>query len=223
MFVSDWMTKQVVTVVPGDSVSHALHAMREKGFKHLPVVRDGAVLGVISDRDIKRFCPSSATSLDIHEINYLLAKAKVKDAMGKHLVTTTADTPVEQAALVLFEKSIGCLPVVDGDVLVGILTDRDIFRALVDITGVRHGGHRICVTIADAPGTIRTVADIVRRHGFGLRGILTSYEGVPAGSRQLVIRTDVAGDVAALRVELEATYPAVRINLQDTVTGKQAG
>jgi len=212
MFVADWMTKQVVTVVPDDSISHALHAMREKGFKHLPVVRDGAVLGVISDRDIKTFSPSTATGLDIYEMNYLLAKATVKDAMGKHLVTTTADTPLEEAALVLFEKNIGCLPVVEGDVLVGILTDRDIFRALVDITGVRHGGHRICVTIADSPGTIREVTDIVRRHGFSLRGILTSYEGVPKGSRQLVIRTGTTGDFGALRSELEAAYSSVRIN-----------
>ena len=81
----------------------------------------------------------------------------------------------------LFEKNIGCLPVVEGDVLVGIISDRDIFRALVDITGVRHGGHRICVTVADRPGTIREVTDIVRRHGFHLRGILSSYEGVPKG------------------------------------------
>jgi len=212
MFVADWMTRQVVTVVPGDSVSHAMHAMRERGFKHLPVVRDGAVVGVISDRDIKTYSPSAATGLDIYEMNYLLAKATVQDAMGKHLVTTTADTPIEDAALVLFEKNIGCLPVVDGDVLIGIITDRDIFRALVDITGVRHGGHRICVTIADSPGTIREVADIVRRHGFGLRGILTSYEGVPKGSRQLVIRTSTAGDFAALRSELEAAYSSVRIN-----------
>jgi acetoin utilization protein AcuB len=212
MFVADWMTKQVVTVVPDDSVSHAMHAMRERGFKHLPVVRDGAVLGVISDRDIKTYSPSTATGLDIYEMNYLLSKATVQDAMGKHLVTTTADTPIEEAALVLFDKNIGSLPVVEGDVLIGIITDRDIFRALVDITGVRHGGHRICVTIADSPGTIREVADIVRRHGFSLRGILTSYEGVPKGLRQLVIRTSTTGDFAALQTELEAAYKAVRIN-----------
>jgi acetoin utilization protein AcuB len=218
MFVADWMTRQVVTVVPGDSVSHALHAMREKGFKHLPVVHDGAVIGVISDRDIRSYYPSAATSLDVFEMNYLLAKATVKDAMGRHLVTTTADTPVEEAALLLFEKNIGCLPVVEGAVLVGILTDRDIFRALVDITGVRHGGHRICVTIADTPGTIREVADIVRRHGFGLRSILTSYEGVEQGFRQLVLRTDAAGDAAALRTELESAYPSARLNLQDATT-----
>jgi len=212
MFVADWMTKQVVTVVPDDSVSHAMHAMRERGIKHLPVVRDGAVLGIISDRDIKTYSPSAATGLDIYEMNYLLAKATVRDAMGKTLTTTTADTPVEEAALVMYENNIGCLPVVEGDVLVGIITDRDIFRALVDITGVRHGGHRICVTIADSPGTIREVADIVRRHGFSLRGILSSYEGVPQGLRRLVIRTSVEGDFAGLRADLEAAYKVVRIN-----------
>jgi acetoin utilization protein AcuB len=212
MFVADWMTKQVVTVVPDDSVSRAIRAMREREIKHLPVVRDGAVIGVISDRDIKTFSPSTATGLDIYEMNYLLSKATVRDAMGKHLVTTTADTPIEDAALVMFERNIGCLPVVDGNVLVGIITDRDIFRALVDITGVRHGGHRICVTIADSPGTIREVADIVRRHGFSLRGILTSYEGVRKGLRRVVIRTTPEGDFAALRADLEAAYEAVRIN-----------
>jgi acetoin utilization protein AcuB len=211
MFVADWMTRQVVTVVPDDSVSHAMNAMRERGIKHLPVMRDGAVVGVISDRDIKTFTPSKATGLDIYEINYLLAKATVKDAMGTRLRTTTADTPVEEAALLMFEKNIGCLPVVEGDVLVGIITDRDIFRALVDITGVRHGGHRICVTVADAPGTIREITDVVRHHGFHLRGILSSYEGMAKGARRVVVRTSTDGNFEALRADLEKTYTAVKI------------
>jgi acetoin utilization protein AcuB len=212
MFVADWMTKRVVSVAPDDSISQAMHAMRERGIKHLPVLRGGAVVGVISDRDIKAFCPSKATGLDIYEINYLLAKATVKDAMGPYLTTTTPATPVEEAALVMFENNVGCLPVLEGDVLVGIISDRDIFRALVDITGVRHGGHRICVTVADNPGTIRELTDIVRRHGFHLRGILTSYEGVPKSSRRVVIRTSTEGDFPALRADLEAAYTAVRIN-----------
>jgi acetoin utilization protein AcuB len=211
MFVADWMTRQVVTVGPDDSVSHAMHLMRERGIKHLPVLRGGAVIGVISDRDIKAFCPSKATALDVYEINYLLAKAVVKDAMGRRLTTTAPQTPVEEAALVLLDGNIGCLPVVDGGALVGIISDRDIFRALVDITGVRHGGHRICVTVEDRPGSIREVTDIVRRHGFHLHGILTSYEGVPKGSRQVVVRTDTAGDYDALRADLEGAYSFVSV------------
>ena len=211
MFVADWMTRQVVTVGPGDSISHALHLMRDKGIKHLPVLEGGRLVGVISDRDIKAYCPSKATALDVYEINYLLAKAVVKDAMGRQPTTTTPDTPVEAAALVMLENDIGCLPVLEGDVLVGIISDRDIFRSLVDITGVRHGGHRICVTVADSPGTIRGVTDRVRASGFHIQGILSSYEGVAKGSRRVVVRTDTAGDFAALRAELERAYSFVKI------------
>lgn len=212
MFVADWMTKQVVTIGPDESVSHAMHLMKERKIKHLPVVRGGEVVGVISDRDIKAFAPSKATSLDVYEINYLLAKAVVKDAMGAKLTTTTPDTPVEEAALVMLDGDIGCLPVLEGAVLVGIISDRDIFRSLVDITGVRHGGHRVCVTVADSPGTIRELADIVRSAGFHMHGILSSYEGVAKGSRRVVVRTDTAGDFAALRAALERAYSFVKIS-----------
>lgn len=211
MFVADWMTRQVVTVVPDDSVARAMHLMLERGVKHLPVVRDGAVVGVISDRDIRAYTPSKATALDIYEINYLLAKAKVKDAMGVRLKTTTPETPIEEAALLLLENGIGCLPVVEGGVLVGIISDQDFFRALVDITGARHGGHRVCITVADRPGSIREVTDLIRGHGFNLQGILTSYEKVPQGSRSVVIRTGTEGDFEAMRADLERTDSSVRI------------
>ena len=211
MFVADWMTREVVTVGPDDSVAHAMHLMRDKGIKHLPVLRDGRLAGVISDRDIKAFTPSKATSLDVYEINYLLAKATVKEAMGATLTTTTPEAPVEEAALVMLDGNIGCLPVLKGDALVGIISDRDIFRSLVDITGVRRGGHRICVTVADRPGTIREVTDIVRGDGFHLQGILTSYAGVPKGSRRVVIRTDTDGDFETLRTDLQRVYSYVAI------------
>jgi acetoin utilization protein AcuB len=102
--------------------------------------------------------------------------------------------------------------VVEGDVLVGIISDRDIFRALVDITGVRHGGHRVCVTVPDSPGSIREVTDVIRRHGFRLHGLLTSYEKVPQGFRSVVIRTGTEGDFEAMRIDLEKKYSSVRIN-----------
>jgi acetoin utilization protein AcuB len=131
--------------------------------------------------------------------------------MGVLLTTTTPDTPVEVAALTMLEGNIGCLPVLEGEVLVGIISDRDIFRALVDITGVRHGGHRVCLTVADRPGSIRQVTDLIRSHGFGLQGILTSYEKVPHGSRRVVIRTSTEGDFEAMRADLEKAYSSVRI------------
>ena len=211
MFVTDWMTKQVVTVTPESSVSDALHLMKEKRIKHLPVVKDGRLAGMLSDRDVKAYSPSKATTLDVYELHYLLAKAKVSEAMSHETVTAEPFTPVEEAARVMLEKNVGCLPVLEGDLLVGIISDRDIFRALVDISGVRHGGHRICLTVEDRPGSIREVTDVVRRHGFHLQGLLTSYEGLPAGARRVVVRTTPEGDFAALRAELEGAFKHVRI------------
>ncbi|MBK6735460.1 MAG: CBS domain-containing protein [bacterium] len=212
MFVADWMTRQVITADPQESVLHAMHVMRDRGIKHLPVVKDGKLVGVISDRDIKAYCPSKATALDVYEINYLLSKASVREAMGARLLTIAPDAPVEDAALMMLDENVGCLPVVAGETLAGIISDRDIFRALVDISGVRHGGHRICVIIADRPGTVKEVADIIRKHGFHLRGIMTSYEGVAAGSRRAVIRTTNEADFAPLRAELEKTYGSASIS-----------
>ena len=202
MFVSDWMTKAVFTVTPESSVSDALHLMKEKRVKHLPVVKDGGLAGMISDRDVRAYSPSKATTLDVYEVHYLLAKAKVAEAMTRAAVTAQPDTPVEEAARLMLEKNVGALPVLEGDVLVGIISDRDIFRALVDISGVRHGGHRICVLLEDRPGSIRDVTDIARKHGFHIQGLLTSYEGVPAGKRRVVVRTSAEGDFEALKADL---------------------
>ena len=211
MFVSDWMTKKVITVGPDDYLSEAITLMKEKNIKHLPVVKSGRLRGIISDRDIKEYTPSKATCLDVYELHYLLAKTKIKDLMIAKVITTSPDTPVEEAAMVLLDRNIDCLPVLDGGSLVGIISDRDIFHALVDITGVRHGGHRICVTIEDRPGSIREVADIIRKHGFHLQGILTSYEGVREGYRKVMIRTTEMGDFRGLREDLLENYRNVQI------------
>ena len=98
----------------------------------------------------------------------------------------------------------------DGD-LAGIISDKDIYRALVDITGVRHGGNRICVTIEDRAGSIKEVADIIRKHNFRLQGILTSYEGVKDGYRRVVIRTKGKGDFNSLKAEIENAFRSCQI------------
>ncbi|MGO9611421.1 MAG: CBS and ACT domain-containing protein [Dissulfurispiraceae bacterium] len=203
MFVSDWMTKIVFTVTPDEHVSDAVKLMKEVGIKHLPVVKDERLKGIISDRDIKEFTPSKATTLDVYELHYLLAKTKVKEVMKSNVVTIPPDTPVEEAAMTMHDRRIGCLPVLEDDRLVGIISDSDIFRILVDITGIRHGGHRICLTLEDRPGSIKEVADIVRQYGFSLLSILTSYEGMAAGYRRVVIRIKGKGDFKGLRQELE--------------------
>ena len=211
MFVSDWMTAKVFSVEPDDYLSDALALMKEKTIKHVPVVKGGRLKGIISDRDIKEYSPSKATSLDIYELHYLLAKTKIKEIMKTKVVTTAPDSPVEEAAMIMLDQGIGCLPVMDEGNLVGIISDKDIFHALVDITGVRHGGHRVCVIIEDRAGSIKDVADIIRKYNFRLQGILTSYEGIKEGYRRVVIRTKGKGDFNSLKAELEKTYKVCQI------------
>ena len=211
MYVSDWTTKKVYVVEPDEYLSDALSVMKEQAIKHVPVVKAGKLKGIISDRDIKEYSPSKATSLDIYELHYLLAKTRVKEIMNTKVISTTADTPVEEAAMVMLGQGIGCLPVLDKGNVIGIISDKDIFRALVDITGVRHGGHRICVTIEDRAGSIREVADVIRKHGYRLQGILTSYEGVKEGYRRVVIRTKGRGDFNSLNSEIEGAFKSCQI------------
>lgn len=211
MFVSDWMTRKVHTITPESSISDAVMLMKEKKIKHVPVVRDDKLRGIVSDRDIRQFSPSKATSLDVYELHYLLASTKAKEMMKTTVFTTTSETPVEEAAMVMYDNFIGCLPVVENGKLAGIISDRDIFRALVDITGVRHGGHRISLSVEDRPGSVREVADIIRKHGFGLQSILTSYEKMARGQRNVVIRANGDGRFGPLKAELMGAFKGVRI------------
>jgi acetoin utilization protein AcuB len=211
MFVSDWMTKKVFIISPDDGISDAIRLMKERCVRHLPVIKAGRLRGIVSDRDIKDFSPSKATTLDFYELHYLLAKTRVREIMKTKVFTAAPDTPIEEAAMVLYDNTIGCLPVVEEGMLAGIISDKDIFRALVDITGIRHKGNRVFVTVEDRPGSIKDVADIVRKYGFSLQSILTSYERVKEGYRNIVIRTKGKGDFSRLKAELEGTYTGVRI------------
>jgi acetoin utilization protein AcuB len=211
MFVSDWMTKKVITVSPDDFISDAVKVIKEHGIKHIPVVKDGKLKGIISDRDIRDYVPSKASSLDVYELHYLLQSTKIKTIMNKKTITAKPDTPVEEAAMILHDEGIGCMPVMEGRKMVGIISDYDIFRALIDISGVRHGGNRVSVMIRDRPGSIKDVADIVRAHGFRLQGIMTSYEGTGKGKRKVVIRTKGNGRLKGLKEELESLYRDVDV------------
>ena len=211
MFVSEWMSRKVITIAPESSVSDAVKLMKEKKIKHIPVVRDEKLKGIISDRDIKEFSPSKATSLDVYELHYLLATTTVKTIMKTKVYTTTPDTPIEEAAMLMHDQAIGSLPVIESNRVIGIISDRDIFKVLVDITGIRHGGHRISVIVEDRPGSVREVADIIRKYGFSLLSILTSYERIAPGFRNVVIRAKGNGKFGSLKAELMGTYKGIRI------------
>ncbi len=203
MLVKDWMTSPVHTVRPEDNISDAAFLMREKKIKHLPVATGAKLVGILSDRDIKEYLPSKGTSLDVYELNYLLAKTKVSSVMRQPVQTAAPHTPVEEAAMILHDRNIGCLPVVEDGKLVGIISDKDIFKVLVEITGVRNGGRRFTFVLDDKPGSIKEVADVIRAKGYRLLNIMSSSEKSAPGTRYVVIRTRGDGDYQGLLAVLK--------------------
>ena len=141
MLIREWMTKDVITVTPDTSMLKASKLMKDHNIRRLPVLDGKRVVGIVSDRDIRAASPSKATTLDMHELYYLLSEVKVKDIMTSDPVTVYDTDAVDAAALLMENKGIGGLPVVDGSgELVGIITDHDIFRVLVDFCGASKGG-----------------------------------------------------------------------------------
>jgi len=208
MFVSDWMTKKVFTVTPDDNITTAIKLLKEKKIKHLPVVKnDTTIVGILSDRDIKDYTPSKATTFEIRELNYILFTTKVKEIMVKKAITAPPTMAIEEAAMVMYDNNIGCLLVAEQNKLVGIISDKDLFRVLVDITGVRHGGNRFYVVMKDKPGVTGEVLDIVKKHGFTLDSVLTTYEGVKKGYKRVVVRTiGKEGDLDKAQNELNKLF-----------------
>ncbi len=135
MQVEQWMNRDLVTVGPDDSFRIAMHLIRQKGIRHLPVVEGKRLVGIVTDRDLRQAAPSGATSLSIHELHYILEKLTIREIMTKHVVSIRPDQTVEDAALLLLGHRIGALPVVRDDELVGIITETDILQAFLQLRG----------------------------------------------------------------------------------------
>jgi len=206
------MTPKPITLKPSDSLARAIDVMKEKKIRRIPILSDaGRLVGIVSDRDLKDVSPSRATTLDIWELHYVLDKLKLKDVMTKNPWTVTPEMPIEKAALLMLEKKVEGLPVLDAKGnLVGILTEGDIFRALVDLTGVSKKRVRVSLLIPDKPGSIREVADTCRDQGGTIFSIVGSYAKVPAGKRELVMRVDCPSP-EGLRVELSKKFADVAV------------
>ena len=188
MPVQNWMTTDVVSVGPDTSLLKVGKLMKDHHIRRIPVVDDnGQVVGIISDRDVRDASPSKATTLDMYEMHYLLAELKAKNIMTAKPITVEPTDTVEQAALIMLDNKVGGLPVVDDNgKLVGIISDHDVFKALVDITGARMGGLQFAIELPDQPGTARPLFDLLRAHNARLLSVLTVSNA--DGNRQLFIR-----------------------------------
>jgi acetoin utilization protein AcuB len=182
MFVRDHMISPAVTVAPDIPFQDALKVMQESQLRRLPVVdKKGKLIGIVSERDLLYASPSPATTLSVWELTYLLSKIKVEELMTRDVVTTTPDTPIEDAASLMVEKKVGGLPVVDDDNKpVGIITDRDIFEAFVEMFGGGQPGLRLTLSVPQRKGVLAGLSQAI----YELGGYIVSFGSFPIPGKE---------------------------------------
>jgi len=189
MLIRYWMSQPVITVNKNDSMQHAASLMKENRIKMLPVIDGGALCGVVTDRDLKRASASDASSLEMHELLYLIAKIKIGSIMTHPAITIDPDWTMEEAAALMLERNISGAPVVDAQgAILGVITQTDLFKATLYITGLKKRGLHVALIIEDSPGSIMEILNVVRQFGGRVTSLLATYERAPAGHRNVYLR-----------------------------------
>jgi CBS domain-containing protein len=219
MRVSEWMTPAPITVTPSTPIPRIQELMVYRRIRHLPVVEDGRLVGIITDRDVRTVQASPATSLAVREMHYLLDRLTVRAVMTRPVITVAPHEPLAEAVRLMLENRIGGLPVTEGERLVGILTEVDLLRAFSATLGVRAGrppraanaplpeaspGRVILVPLDGTPGSeavLETIGEVARAEGASVR--LLSVQP-PAHEVEVEGRVLAYVDQEAERVEAEA-------------------
>ncbi|HEU4344246.1 MAG TPA: CBS domain-containing protein [Candidatus Binatia bacterium] len=165
MFVGERMSHPVISVSPEDPINEVLAMFRNEHIRRAPVMKESRLVGIVSERDLLNASPSSATTLSVWEMNYLISKVKVKNVMTKKVITVDAETPIEEAARIMADKKIGGLPVVSSDKVVGMITETDLFKILLELMGARQKAIRVTATVPDQPGELAKITKAISSNG----------------------------------------------------------
>ncbi|MGB9903791.1 MAG: CBS and ACT domain-containing protein [Desulfotomaculales bacterium] len=186
MFIKDHMTPSPITISPATPILEALDIMKKQKIRQLPVVERGNLVGLVTERDLLTVSPSPATTLSVFEMNYLLSKMTVKEVMIKNPPTISPDANIEEAAVIMREHKIGSLLVTEKNRLIGIITESDLFEALIKVLGFRRAGTRIAIEAEDRVGVLADLLNIVRKHEISVIGIACVER--PEQKVQIVLR-----------------------------------
>lgn len=212
MLVGQVMARNVITVTPHTSHRDALELMRQHKIRRLPVLDGSRLVGIVSEKDLLTTAPSPATTLSIYEIYTLLDKLTLNKIMTHPVVTIGPDCPIQDAARIMTERKIGCLPIMRGDDLVGIVTETDIMKVLVSMLGGGEPGFHFTVRIKDEPGTLAHVADAVAKAGGNIISV-SSFRPTDGNLGEVVIKESGADEQKLRHAVREAG--AELISMQD--------
>lgn len=193
MLVKDVMTENPVTIHGDASVLDAKELMAKKGVKKLPVVdKNGTLVGILTAADLAKASPSAATSLDVFELGYLLSKLSVEKTMVKSVKTTNSLQTVEEAARLMNDYGISCLPVVKDEILIGIVTESDLFATFIDMFNTRTPGVRIVAVVNEMPGELAKISSAIAEKNGNIVSFVTS-EASDAAHKKITLKvTDVS-------------------------------
>ncbi|HGK9432378.1 TPA: CBS domain-containing protein [Streptococcus pneumoniae] len=202
MAVKDFMTRKVVYISPDTTVSHAADLMREQGLHRLPVIENDQLVGLVTEGTIAQASPSKATSLSIYEMNYLLNKTKVKDVMIRDVVTVSGYASLEDATYLMLKNKIGILPVVDNHQVYGVITDRDVFQAFLEIAGYSEEGIRVRFVTEDEVGVLGKIVSLIVEENLNISHTVN----IPRKDGKVIIEVqiDESIDLPALKEKFEA-------------------
>jgi acetoin utilization protein AcuB len=189
MNVGRRMSHPVITVTPNTPITKAHELMARENINQCPVVKNGKLIGLITETDILKAYPSSATTLAVWEITSLLEKIKVEDVMSKEFQTVHEDTPIETAARILVDNKISALPVLKDKELVGIISEADLFKIMLEMLGARRPGVRFSVLTDNRPGEIAKLSQAIYKNGGDITA-LSTFEGDSASNFMISMKVD---------------------------------
>lgn len=165
MLVGERMSRPVITVTADSPIMEAFDLLKRDNIRRAPVIKDGKLVGIISDHDLLNASPSQATTLSVYELPYLLGKIKIQDVMSTQVISVTEDTPIEEAARIMADNKIGGLPVLRDGQIVGMITETDLFKIFLELMGARNKGVRATILVEDKPGQLAKLTQAVTNLG----------------------------------------------------------
>lgn len=200
MAVKDFMTRKVVYVSPDTTVAHTADMMREQGLRRLPVIENDRLVGVVTERTMAEASPSKATSLSIYEMNYLLNKTKIRDIMVRDVITVSPYASLEDAVYAMMKNQVGILPVVEAGQVFGVITEKDVFKAFLEVSGYGEEGVRVIITADDTVGTLAKIVDTISADNLNIKRTVVATRR--SGKVAIEIQIDGKADVTDLREKL---------------------